>query len=189
LISSQLPTCDYNFNFDPNFNKAIYNSANLTTASGEPISDDSYSLTVGERGPIVLADITLLEKLRSFSSERIPERVVHAKGVGALGVFTLTNDMSPYTRADLFTGIGKTTPVFVRFSTTMGEVGAAFSVRDGLGFAVKFYTLQGNYDIVGVRLPVFFINDPIKFPDFIHCQKREPSTGVHNADNKWDFFS
>ena len=140
----------------------------ITTSNGCPIDNNQNSMTAGPRGPILLQDFTLLDKLASFDRERIPERVVHAKGSGAHGVFELTEDMSAYTRAAMFNGASKETPLFLRFSTVAGERGASDAVRDPRGFAIKFYTEEGNYDIVGNNTPVFFINDPIKFPDFVH---------------------
>lgn len=161
----------------------------LTTSSGAPISDDQNSQTAGERGPIVMQDWQLLEKLAHFNRERIPERVVHAKGSGAYGTFTLSKDLSNYTVADYLNGEGKKTNVFLRFSTVGGESGSADAERDPRGFAVKFYTSQGNHDIVGNNTPVFFLRDPIKFPDFIHTQKRNPATNTKDAEAVWDFWS
>jgi catalase len=158
----------------------------LTTATGTPIDEDNTSLTVGKagkRGEITaLADVNLVEKLAHFTHERIPERVVHAKGAGAYGEFVLTKDMSQYTTADLFNNKGKRTPLFVRFSTVGGERGSADAARDPRGFAIKFYTKAGNYDLVGNNTPIFFIRDAVKFPDFVHTQKRDPQTGMPDAD-------
>ncbi|EIA21566.1 catalase [Listeria fleischmannii] len=162
---------------------------NLTTNAGQPIADNQNSLTAGNRGPVLIQDYALLEKLAHFNRERIPERVVHAKGAGAKGIFTLTNDMSPFTKADLFNGVGKNTPLIVRFSQVAGEAGYPDTYRDVRGFAVKFYTQEGNYDIVGNNTPVFFIHDPLKFPDFIHSQKRHPKTHARSAEMQWDFWS
>ncbi len=161
----------------------------LTTSSGAPIADDQNSLTAGERGPVLMQDWQLIEKLTHFNRERIPERVVHAKGTGAYGTFTLSKDLSDYTIADYLTGEGKQTEVFLRFSTVGGESGSADAERDPRGFAVKFYTKQGNHDVVGNNTPVFFIRDPSKFPDFIHTQKRDPVTNLKSAEAVWDFWS
>ena len=161
----------------------------LTTSSGAPISDDQNSLTAGERGPIVMQDWQLIEKLAHFNRERIAERVVHAKGSGAHGTFTLNKDLADYTIADYLNGKGKQTNVFLRFSTVGGESGSADAERDPRGFAVKFYTKQGNHDIVGNNTPVFFLRDPSKFPDFIHTQKRNPATNCKDAEMVWDFWS
>lgn len=146
-------------------------------------------MTAGGRGPSLLQDVHLLEKLAHFNRERVPERVVHAKGGGAHGTFEVTNDMSKYTKAALFNGVGKRTPMFIRFSTVAGELGSADTVRDPRGFAVKFYTEEGNYDLVGNNTPIFFIRDAIKFPDFIHTQKRDPKTHLKNPTAVWDFWS
>ena len=162
---------------------------NLTTASGRPYVDHEDSLTVGSRGPILLQDYILHEKMAHFNRERIPERVVHAKGSGAYGTFTVTNDISAYTKAKLFNEVGKQTPLFIRFSTVGGEKGSADSERDPRGFAVKFYTEDGNWDLVGNNTPVFFIKDPKKFSDFIHTQKRDPRTNMKSATMMWDFWS
>ena len=144
----------------------------LTTATGQPIADNQNSLTAGPRGPLLMQDHQLLEKMATFNRERVPERVVHAKGSGAFGTFTVTHDITKYTRARLFTEVGKKTPVLMRFSTVAGERGAADAERDVRGFAVKFYTEEGNWDLVGNNTPVFFIRDAFKFSDFIHTQKR-----------------
>lgn len=160
----------------------------MTTAAGVPVADNQNTLTAGPRGP-VLADYQLMEKMAHFNRERVPERVVHAKGAGAHGTFKVTGDITKYTRAKLFEGIGKETPVFVRFSTVAGELGSADTVRDPRGFAVKFYTEEGNWDMVGNNTPVFFIRDPLKFSDFIHSQKRHPLTGMRDATMQWDFWS
>ena len=140
----------------------------LTTSNGNPVDNNQISLTAGPRGPICLSDFTLIDKLAHFNRERIPERVVHAKGSGAHGVFEVTHDFSKYTKAKFLSTVGQKTPTFVRFSTVAGERGAPDTVRDPRGFAIKFYTEEGNYDMVGNNTPVFFINDPIKFPDFVH---------------------
>ncbi|MEJ9228369.1 catalase KatA [Peribacillus butanolivorans] len=165
------------------------NKTNLTTSWGAPVGDNQNSITAGQRGPVLIQDVHLLEKLAHFNRERVPERVVHAKGAGAFGTFEVTNDLSKYTKAKLFNGVGKKTDLFIRFSTVAGELGSADTVRDPRGFAVKFYTEEGNYDIVGNNTPVFFIRDAIKFPDFIHTQKRDPRTHLKNPTAVWDFWS
>jgi len=164
-------------------------SKKLTTAFGIPVGDDQNSLTAGQRGPVLMQDVHLLEKLGHFDRERIPERVVHAKGAGAYGYFEVTADVSQYTKAKFFSNIGKKTDLFLRFSTVGGEKGSADSARDPRGFAVKFYTEDGNYDMTGNNTPVFFIRDPLKFPDFIHTQKRHPATNCPDPDMFWDFLS
>ncbi len=161
----------------------------LTTASGRPYFENEDSLTVGPRGPVLLQDFYLQEKLAHFNRERIPERVVHAKGSGAYGTFTVTGDITRYTRAKLFNQTGKSCRVFVRFSTVGGERGSADTERDPRGFAVKFYTEEGNWDLVGNNTPVFFIKDPKKFPDFVHTQKRDPKTNLKSPNMMWDFWS
>lgn len=161
----------------------------LTTTAGNPIGDNDNSLTAGPRGPALLQDVHLLEKLAHQNRERIPERVVHAKGWGAHGVLRVTHDISRYTKAALFSEVGKQTPVLARFSTVAGELGAADAERDVRGFALKFYTEEGNWDLVGNNTPVFFIRDPLKFPDFIHTQKRHPRTNLRSATAQWDFWS
>jgi catalase len=161
----------------------------LSTAFGIPVADDQNSLTAGERGPVLMQDVHLLEKLAHFDRERIPERVVHAKGAGAGGYFEVTEDVTKYTKAKFLSEVGKRTEVFVRFSTVGGEKGSADAARDPRGFAVKFYTEEGNYDLVGNNTPVFFIRDPLKFPDFIHTQKRHPTTNCKDPDMFWDFLS
>jgi len=161
----------------------------LTTAFGAPVADDQNSLSAGRRGPLLMQDTHLLEKLAHFDRERIPERVVHAKGAGAHGYFEVTADVSRYTKAKFLNTVGKRTEVFARFSTVGGEKGSADAERDPRGFAVKFYTEDGNYDLVGNNTPVFFIRDPLKFPDFIHTQKRNPATNCKDPDMFWDFLS
>ena len=161
----------------------------LTTAFGIPVADDQNSLTAGARGPVLMQDAHLLEKLAHFDRERIPERVVHAKGAGAGGYFEVTADVTRYTKAKFLSAVGKRTEVFARFSTVGGEKGSADAARDPRGFAVKFYTAEGNYDLVGNNTPVFFIRDPLKFPDFIHTQKRHPATNCKDPDMFWDFLS
>ncbi|MBN1436147.1 MAG: catalase [Sedimentisphaerales bacterium] len=161
----------------------------LTTAAGIPVDDNQTSLTAGERGPTLLQDHYLLEKLAHFNRERIPERVVHAKAAGAHGVFTVTQDITKFTKAKLFSKVGKKTEVLGRFSTVAGEKGSADTVRDVRGFALKFYTEEGNWDMVGNNTPTFFIRDAMKFPDFIHTQKRDPQTNVKADTPQWDFWS
>lgn len=161
----------------------------LTTASGRPYTDHEDTLSAGQRGPLLLQDYVLHEKMAHFNRERIPERVVHAKGSGAFGTFTVTNDISKYTRAKLFNQIGKKTRVFLRFSTVGGEKGSADTERDPRGFALKFYTEDGNWDLVGNNTPIFFIKDPKKFSDFIHTQKRDPRTNCKSPTMMWDFWS
>jgi catalase len=165
------------------------NDHNLTTNFGIPISDNQNSLTAGSNGPILLQDFHLIEKLAHFNRERIPERVVHAKGAGAHGYFEVTNDVTQWTKAKFLERIGKQTPIFLRFSSVAGEKGSADTVRDPRGFALKFYTEEGNYDLVGNNTPVFFLRDPIKFPDFIHSQKRNPQTNCKDPNMVWDFLS
>lgn len=161
----------------------------LTTSSGHPVADNQNSKSAGARGPLLLEDFHLLEKLAHFNRERIPERVVHAKGSGAYGTLTVTQDISQYTKAKLFDTVGKKTPLFLRFSTVGGEKGSADTVRDPRGFAIKFYTEEGIWDLVGNNTPVFFLRDPLKFPDFIHTQKRDPETNMKSAQMVWDFAS
>ncbi|WP_096785781.1 catalase [Rhodobacter sp. CZR27] len=161
----------------------------LTTTAGAPIADNQNSLTAGPRGPVLLEDYQLLEKLAHQNRERIPERVVHAKGWGAFGTFTVTNDITRYTCAKVFSEVGKQTDLAVRFSTVAGELGAADHERDVRGFSVKMYTEEGNWDLAGNNTPVFFVRDPMKFPDFIHTQKRHPRTNLRSATAMWDFWS
>jgi len=161
----------------------------LTTGHGAPIGDKLNSVTVGERGPIAIQDHVLIEELAHFDRERIPERVVHAKGAGAFGYFEVTHDISKYCKANVFAKIGQKTPIAVRFSTVGGESGSADTARDPRGFAVKFYTEEGNWDLVGNNTPIFFIRDPILFPSFIHTQKRNPVTHLKDPDAFWDFIS
>ncbi|AZI57547.1 catalase [Nakamurella antarctica] len=162
--------------------------ARLTTAAGTPVADNQNSQTAGPNGPILLQDHHLIEKLAHFNRERIPERIVHAVGSGMHGEFVVTHDVTQYTRAAFLSEIGKTTEVFARFSTVAGSQGAPDTARDPRGFSVKFYTEEGNYDLVGNNTPIFFIRDPLKFPDFIHTQKPDPRTKVQEPDNVWDFF-
>ena len=162
---------------------------NLTTSNGMPVDDNQNSLTAGEYGPVLIQDYHLIDKLAKFDRERIPERVVHAKGSGAHGILKITQDISKYCRAGIFKDIGKEINCFMRFSTVGGEQGTSDSDRDPRGFAIKFYTEEGNWDIVGNNTPVFFIRDPIKFPDFIHSVKRDPKNGLKNPTHFWDFIS
>ncbi len=162
---------------------------NLTTSAGNPLGDNQNSLTAGKLGPVLMQDYQLIEKLAHQNRERIPERVVHAKGSGAYGTFTAHHDISKYTKAKIFAEVGKQTEVFTRFSTVAGESGAADAERDVRGFSVKFYTEQGNWDLVGNNTPVFFVRDPYKFPDFIHTQKRHPKTNLRNPVAVWDYWS
>ncbi|MGL5722256.1 MAG: catalase, partial [Brevinema sp.] len=161
----------------------------LTTVAGAPVPDNNNVVQAGKRGPMLLQDVWFLEKLAHFDREVIPERRMHAKGSGAFGVFKVTNDISKYTRASIFNKVGKETEVFVRFSTVAGERGAADAERDIRGFAVKFYTDEGNWDLVGNNTPVFFLRDPLKFPDLNHAVKRDPKTNLRSALNNWDFWS
>ncbi|HNS32662.1 MAG TPA: catalase [bacterium] len=161
----------------------------LTTAAGAPVPNNQDSLTAGKRGPMLLQDIWYLEKLAHFDREVIPERRMHAKGSGAYGTFTVTHDITRYTRAAIFSKIGKKTDMFVRFSTVAGERGAADAERDIRGFAMKFYTEEGNWDLVGNNTPVFFFRDPLKFPDLNHAVKRDPRTNMRSPKNNWDFWT
>jgi len=161
----------------------------LTTAAGAPVPDNQNVLTAGPKGPMLLQDVWFLEKLAHFDREVIPERRMHAKGSGAYGTFTVTHDISRYTKAKIFSAVGKKTDLFVRFSTVAGERGAADAERDIRGFAVKFYTEEGNWDLVGNNTPVFFLRDPLKFPDLNHAVKRDPRTNMRSAKNNWDFWT
>jgi catalase len=165
------------------------NPPNLTSAGGRPIEDNQNSLSAGPRGPLLMQDFYLLEKLAHQNRERIPERTVHAKGSAAYGKLTITQDITRYTKADIFSSIGRETEAFLRFSTVAGERGAADAERDVRGFALRFYTQQGNWDMVGNNTPVFFVRDPLKFPDFIHTQKRHPKTNMRSPTAMWDFWS
>ena len=161
----------------------------LTTAFGAPVPDNQNIQTAGPRGPALLQDVWFLEKLAHFDREVIPERRMHAKGSGAHGTFTVTHDITRYTRAKIFGAVGKQTPMFARFSTVAGERGAADAERDIRGFALKFYTEEGNWDLVGNNTPVFFMRDPLKFPDLNHAIKRDPRTGLRSANSNWDFWT
>ncbi len=161
----------------------------LTSISGAPVADNQNVMTAGKRGPMLLQDVWYLEKLAHFDREVIPERRMHAKGSGAFGTFTVTHDITRYSKAKIFSEIGKKTDVFVRFSTVAGERGAADAERDIRGFAIKFYTEEGNWDLVGNNTPVFFLKDPLKFPDLNHAVKRDPRTNLRSAKNNWDFWT
>ena len=165
------------------------NKKRLTTAAGAPVPDNQNAVTAGPRGPMLMQDVWYQEKLAHFNREVIPERRMHAKGSGAFGTFTVTHDITRFTRARLFSDIGKKTDVFMRFSTVAGERGAADAERDIRGFAVKFYTEEGNWDLVGNNTPVFFIRDPHKFPDLNRAVKRDPHTNMRSATNNWDFWT
>ena len=161
----------------------------LTTEFGAPVENNQHSMTAGARGPMLLQDVWFMEKMAHFDREVIPERRMHAKGSGAYGTFTVTHDITKYTKAKIFSEIGKKTELFVRFSTVAGERGAADAERDIRGFAIKFYTEEGNWDLVGNNTPVFYFRDPLKFPDLNHAVKRDPKTNMRSAQNKWDFLT
>ena len=161
----------------------------LTTNAGAPVPDNQNVMTAGPRGPQLLQDAWFLEKLSHFDREVIPERRMHAKGSGAYGTFTVTHDITSYTKAKIFSEIGKKTELFTRFSTVAGERGAADAERDIRGFAIKFYTEEGNWDLVGNNTPVFFLRDPLKFPDLNHAVKRDPRTNMRSSHNNWDFWT
>ncbi len=161
----------------------------LTNNVGAPVVDNQNVMTAGQRGPMLLQDAWFLEKLAHFDREVIPERRMHAKGSGAYGTFTVTHDITKYTKAKIFSKVGKKTDLFVRFSTVAGERGAADAERDIRGFAIKFYTEEGNWDLVGNNTPVFFLRDPLKFPDLNHAVKRDPKTNLRSARNNWDFWT
>ncbi len=161
----------------------------LTTTGGNPIADNQNSMTAGPRGPLLMQDYQLIEKLAHQNRERIPERTVHAKGSAAYGSLTITHDITRFTKARIFAKVGKKTECLLRFSTVAGERGAADAERDVRGFALKFYTEEGNWDMVGNNTPVFFVRDPYKFPDFIHTQKRHPKTNLRSNTAAWDFWS
>ena len=168
---------------------AMKDKKKLTSVSGAPIADNQNALTAGPRGPMLLQDAWYLEKLAHFDREVIPERRMHAKGSGAFGNFTVTHDIKKYTKAKVFSVVGKKTECFVRFSTVAGERGAADAERDIRGFAMKYYTEEGNWDLVGNNTPVFFFHDPLKFPDLNHAVKRDPRTNLRSANNNWDFWT
>src|ERR1017187_4013475 len=164
-------------------------SDTTTTNAGIPAPSDEHSLTAGADGPILLQDHYVIQKMAQFNSEREPERVVHAKGGAAHGFFEVTEDVTQWTSAAFLSEVGKRTDPFLRFSTVAGELGSADTVRDPRGFAMKFYTEEGNYDLVGNNTPIFFIKDPSKFSDFIHSQKRLPHTNLRSNDMQWDFWT
>jgi catalase len=166
-----------------------YQPPNTTTDSGIPVPSDEHALTVGQAGPVLLQDYYLNEKLAHFVRERIPDRVYHVKGGGAFGYFEVTADVSQWTKAAFLSQVGKRTPLFLRFSIVAADEGAPDTDRDVRGFAIKFYTEEGNYDIVGNNTPVFFIRDPMKFPDFIHSQERMPDSGMRSNNMQWDFWT
>ena len=161
----------------------------LTNTAGAPVADNTNSITAGPRGPMTLQNPWFIEKMAHFDREVIPERRMHAKGSGAFGTFTVTHDITQYTKAKIFSEVGKKTDLFVRFSTVAGERGAADAERDIRGFAMKFYTEEGNWDLVGNNTPVFFLRDPLRFPDLNHAVKRDPKTNMRSAQNNWDFWS
>jgi catalase len=161
----------------------------MTTAAGITVTDNQNSETAGPRGPVLMQDHQLMEKMAHFNRERVPERVVHAKGAGAHGQFTVTHDLGRYTCAKLFSKAGNTCEMFARFSTVAGETGSADTARDPRGFSLKFYTQDGNWDMVGNNTPVFFVRDSLKFSDFIHSQKRSPATGLRDNTMQWDYWS
>ena len=172
----------------PTDNASKPSPTQLTTTAGNPVADNQNSLSAGPRGPLLLQDYQLIEKLAHQNRERIPESPVHAKGWGAHGTLTITGDISKHTKAKVLQP-GAKTALILRFSTVAGELGAADAERDVRGFAIKFYTEEGNWDLVGNNTPVFFVRDPYKFPDFIHTQKRHPRTHLRSPTAKWDFWS
>ncbi|MFP3978738.1 catalase [Marinobacter sp. KMM 10035] len=174
---------------DENSKKGKCPVSHLTTAFGAPVVDNQNSMTAGKRGPVLVQDVWLNEKLANFVREVIPERRMHAKGSGAFGTFTVTNDITRYTRAKIFSEVGKKTEMFARFSTVAGERGAADAERDIRGFALKFYTEEGNWDMVGNNTPVFFLRDAKKFPDLNKAVKRDPKTNMRSPTNNWDFWT
>lgn len=161
----------------------------LTTITGAPVVSNDDSMTAGRRGPLLLQDVFLIEKLANFNREVIPQRRMHAKGSCAFGTFTVTHDITKYSKAKIFSEVGKKTEMFARFSTVAGERGAADAERDIRGFALKFYTEEGNWDMVGNNTPVFFFRDPLHFPDLNHVVKRDPKTNMHNGNSNWDFWT
>src|SRR6266404_5160518 len=173
----------------PDWRPSMNKKPTLTTENAAPVADNQRSQTAGPAGPVLIQDHNLIEKLARFDRERIPERVVHARGSGAYGYFEVSKDFSAWTRAKFLGAKGKRTDVFARFSTVALERGSSDVVRDPRGFALKFYTEEGNYDLVGNDTPIFFIRDPLKFSDFIHSQKRDPFTNMQEPENAWDFFS
>lgn len=186
--------CPFDHSANPSDNSLVnhqntYTPTPLTMSNGAPVADNQNSLTAGPRGPLLAQDLWLNEKLADFNREVIPERRMHAKGSGAFGTFTVTNDITQYTRAKIFSEVGKQTEMFARFSTVAGERGAADAERDIRGFALKFYTEEGNWDMVGNNTPVFFLRDPRKFPDLNKAVKRDPRTNMRSATNNWDFWT
>jgi catalase len=173
----------------PSRNQTVGDTTELTTVAGAPVESNQDSMTSGRRGPLMLQEIWFLEKLAHFDREVIPERRMHAKGSGAFGTFTVTHDITNYTKAAIFSEIGKQTKMFARFSTVAGERGAADAERDIRGFALKFYTEEGNWDMVGNNTPVFFFRDPLKFPDLNHAIKRDPRTNMRSPNTNWDFWT
>ena len=173
----------------PSRNDNVDKNPVITTAAGAPVSNNQDSMTTGPRGPLLMQDIWFVEKLAHFDREVIPERRMHAKGSGAFGTFTVTHDITKYTKAKIFSEVGKKTEMFARFSTVAGERGAADAERDIRGFALKFYTEEGNWDMVGNNTPVFFFRDPLKFPDLNHAVKRDPRTNLRSPNTNWDFWS
>ena len=160
-----------------------------TNDAGAPVASDEYALTVGGAGPVLLQDAYLIEKLAHFVRERVPDRVYHVKGGGAFGHFECTADVSRWTKAAFLNKVGKSTPLLLRFSLVAGEEGYPDTERDVRGVAIKFYTEEGNYDLVGNNTPIFFVRDPMKFPDFIHSQERMPDTGLRSNNMQWDFWT
>lgn len=165
------------------------NKVFMTNMFGAHIDNNQYSLTAGPRGPLLMQDTVLFEKLQKFDRERIPERVVHAKGAGAHGFFEVTKDVTQWCKAGFLSEVGKKTPLFIRFSTVVGERGTPDTARDPRGFAIKLYTEEGNYDMVGNNTPTFFVKDPMKFSDFIRTNKRDPQTNLKDPNFRWDFWS
>ncbi|NLG58429.1 MAG: catalase, partial [Clostridiales bacterium] len=173
----------------PSRNDNIGQHPELKTAQGAPVANNQDVMTAGVRGPLLMQDVWYLEKMAHFDREVIPERRMHAKGSGAFGTFTVTHDITRYTKAKIFSEIGKKTEMFARFSTVAGERGAADAERDIRGFALKFYTEEGNWDMAGNNTPVFFFRDPLKFPDLNHAVKRDPRTNMRSPNTNWDFWS
>ncbi|NMA30498.1 MAG: catalase, partial [Candidatus Methanofastidiosa archaeon] len=173
----------------PSRNQNVGEIKEIKTAAGAPVTDNQDTMTAGKRGPVSLQDTWFLEKMAHFDREVIPERRMHAKGSGAFGTFTVTHDITKYTKANIFSKLGKKTEMLARFSTVAGERGAADAERDIRGFALKFYTEEGNWDLVGNNTPVFFFRDPMKFIDLNHAIKRDPRTNMRSANSNWDFWS
>merc|ERR1711936_552893 len=188
-LTSNMANRDAATNQIENFKRKQTDRTRLTTSGGAPVDDKLNTLTAGPRGPLLLQDITYIDEIAHFDRERIPERVVHAKGAGAFGYFEVTHDITDICKAAVFSELGKQTPIAVRYSTVGGEAGSADTARDPRGFAVKFYTEEGNWDLVGNNTPIFFIRDPLMFPNFIHTQKRNPATHLKDPDMFWDFIT